>query len=1363
MDQIDPALLEEIARGPADEEVDVILRLRRPGVVPEGVRVIAEFGDVVTARVRRGDITRVHDLDDVESVKAPGSIRPSLPDAPEGDTDATPRPSDRRRPTSDPAAGRGVVVAVLDWWFDLAHPAFRRTDGSSRVVAFWDQREVPGPGRRPSPYGYGRVLSRADITRCLGQPDPYTCLNYRPWDGADAARGTHGTHVAGIAAGGPHAGVSGVASHADLVLVHLADRKPRQPGVGLGNSVSLLEGVDFVARTARDRPWALNISAGRHAGHHRGVTLVERALDNAVTARRGCFVAQSGGNYYRQRAHAAVELVPGAERHLVWVVDTNDPTPNELEGWYPGSDVLRFTLRAPTGDTVTVPLSEAGELRHDGQLLCRIYHRRREPNTGLNHVQVFMQPLAPGGDWQVTLHGDDVTDGRTHLWVERDDPRHQSRFADPDAVATTTIGSICNGFYTIATGAYDPHSPGRPVGAFSSCGPTADGRRRPNLLAPGVDILAPRSAPAAGGPHGLVRKSGTSMAAPHITGSVACLLEISGRLSIADIRRLLITSLDPPPDPVDNAYRVGQGCLNVDRLLAAGRAWAASRSHQEAGDLTVAGLTVAGRRSDHGTAEAAAGDVLDVGGSMSGANRADDLAVWAVVDPDARIRLGPPTFALDGDRRIPPFTRVRIGARQDRYRRVVGLDGTDHGWTAASNLQLFLRDQPDLTAASLGAAVPIVLPGGATPRQRVLAATHNRIGGLAGALSARLAIRLPAVLAVWYVESSGRPHYVGRTLLRFENHLLWRQWGQQYADVFDAHFQFGSRPPRQGADCPHPWTCHHFRPDPSQPFRSVHTGQPAEYAALAVAAQLAGEETALRCASLGGPQILSRHHARLGYATSREMFDAFNAAERAEILGFFDFCRSVAGLLDALRDRNWQEVARLYNGPGQVPVYAAHLAGAEQDAVRLLGMEAPVPEAPVPEVPVPEVPAAEAAVPLALGRTRRQIGLVEGPGGTPRAVASRTPLYLPYRANRVWPGVTTPESTRSQAARLEWTNLTLTPRGDGTEHLYYLMSGPPGGGPSRFMLRVTNTNSANPLKNTVLKVRLRAKRPTGQVEVIPLADQGSSPWKLIRSQEISAGSSRTIELYLDERTRSSTEHRAYDPESPLRWLDVEFHWAEGGPRLYDHHYASTSLAFYLLAPVEFLLSRRRKVDDKALDDPAEYFVYWHLLAENSDPSPVDYKLSVQASVSNTETGQVTVTSGTTLTRGREQAREVTDTSEISAGFGIEKMFSLGQKLGTSVTSSIRWNDTVAREFTEVASRTRSFTQGHAQQFEISGRIPPAPRGRRQALYRYPVFGVYEVPVILFSKPNEFGQATRRTADKVPVVWLSGWGTKTVLR
>ena len=74
----------------------------------------------------------------------------------------------------------------------------------------------------------------------------------------------HGTHVMDIAAGNGRAGgPAGVAPEADLVFVHLADS-----GTGglanLGDSVRLLEAVDFVRRTAAERPWVVNVSVGRH-------------------------------------------------------------------------------------------------------------------------------------------------------------------------------------------------------------------------------------------------------------------------------------------------------------------------------------------------------------------------------------------------------------------------------------------------------------------------------------------------------------------------------------------------------------------------------------------------------------------------------------------------------------------------------------------------------------------------------------------------------------------------------------------------------------------------------------------------------------------------------------------------------------------------------------------------------------------------------------------------------------------------------------------------------------------------------------------------------------------------------------------
>src|SRR5690349_21210930 len=74
---MDPGLLEEFADGPPDDEVDVVVRLSDADVIPEGLHVVARFGNIVTGRVRRGDIPQVHDSEQVESIKRAVAIRPT--------------------------------------------------------------------------------------------------------------------------------------------------------------------------------------------------------------------------------------------------------------------------------------------------------------------------------------------------------------------------------------------------------------------------------------------------------------------------------------------------------------------------------------------------------------------------------------------------------------------------------------------------------------------------------------------------------------------------------------------------------------------------------------------------------------------------------------------------------------------------------------------------------------------------------------------------------------------------------------------------------------------------------------------------------------------------------------------------------------------------------------------------------------------------------------------------------------------------------------------------------------------------------------------------------------------------------------
>jgi len=576
---MDPALWELLRgdTGNGDREVEAIIRLDRPRVDVAGVRIVARFGHVATCRVRRDSIVRTWHDDNVLSIKCPRSVLPEPVWHDDATIDATiGRPNrvladDRRRPTNIAVTGAGVVVGVVDWGCDFDHPNFKHADGSTRLLGLWDQR-----GRStdvsPRPYGYGRAYLRSDIDHALRSSAPYDALGYHPADADRDRLGAHGTHVLDIAAGNGRAGGPvGIAPRADLVFVHLADRGTTGLA-NLGDSARILEAVDFIRRIAGRRPWVINLSVGRHGGPHDGSTLAEQALDHAVASTPGRFIVQSAGNYFERSTHASGYIMPNGVRSLTFVTDPADLTPNELEVWYPGGDDLAVAIESPTGlRTPWIPLGHESRMVENGGLVGRLYHRRRDPNNGDNHIDLFLRPWAPPGAWTLNLRAGSSVTGPFHAWLERDEScgACQARFVSTDVDHLATTGTIANGREPFVVGAYDAHSSTRTVAPFSSSGPTRDGRPKPDCVAPGVQVLAARSAPRGStrSPGMLVRKSGTSMATPHVTGAVALCLERTPQLSAAALRALLRDSAER----TDGRHhsRVGAGYLDVAALVAA--------------------------------------------------------------------------------------------------------------------------------------------------------------------------------------------------------------------------------------------------------------------------------------------------------------------------------------------------------------------------------------------------------------------------------------------------------------------------------------------------------------------------------------------------------------------------------------------------------------------------------------------------------------------------------------------------------------------------------------------------------------------------------------------------------------------------
>jgi subtilisin family serine protease len=564
MRNMDPAIW-ELAEGDGEEEVEAVIRLESGTLPPPGVRLVARFGDVATCRIRRNDLVSTREAEAVASLKAPRLLGPE-PSVYEAAEQSESVRHDERRPSDLRRTGRGSVIGVVDWGCDFAHPDFRTSTGETRLLALWDQRGGPS-GQSPQPYDYGRLHSPEAINRALESDNPYEALGYHPAEGDPDGSGSHGTHVMSIAAGnGLGGGPSGMAPDADLVFVHLAPSRTGKER-NLGDSVTLLEALDFIANIAQKRPWVVNLSVGRHGGPHDGSTLVEQGFDNLIVGGPGRCIVQSCGNYYAQHTHASGLLRPGGSHTIRWTVDAADPTPNEFEIWYSGKDTFSLEIAPPdSGPAIRLDLGGSVPLISNGVEVGRVYHRKQDPNNGSNHINGFLESNGPKGTWNLRMLGEDVLDGRFHAWVERDGgcPECQSRFSRDDSDSATTTGTICNGFRTIAVGAYDAHSPEREIGPFSSSGPTLDGRQKPDCLAPGVRILAARSSASDPdrNPSLYTRKSGTSMAAPYVTGSVACMYQAAGRpLTVQEIRSALMRSADPAPQGAARV-RVGSGPIN---------------------------------------------------------------------------------------------------------------------------------------------------------------------------------------------------------------------------------------------------------------------------------------------------------------------------------------------------------------------------------------------------------------------------------------------------------------------------------------------------------------------------------------------------------------------------------------------------------------------------------------------------------------------------------------------------------------------------------------------------------------------------------------------------------------------------------
>ncbi len=437
--------------------------------------------------------------------------------------------------------GRGTLVGVIDTGIDLSHPAFRDRRGRSRVVAVWDQDAAEG--QAPARFDYGHECRRQAIA------DDRCTL-------ADAAG--HGTHVAGIAAG-----ADGVAPEA-LIAVVRSDTFTR-----------IADAVAYLVALADelDLPLVINTSIGGHYGAHDGRTPIEQYLGRVLG--RGRLLVAAAGNDGDTGLHLGSTLDAVPQRVALAGLPWSRPVELTVELWarpkarvevavelWRGGQLVAATdLVAPDSELIEAELSDGA-----GFAVALAYSieldqtHRQERRTLLVDLGACRAPTA---DAFIALRLTGA--GRVDGWLHQSDYRYGLvRFADAPfdgwlagdglrsiVVPATSADVITVGAYTTRTEwlaenrePYGLADTARGVLAlFSSRGPTTAPQltgTKPDLAAPGSVVASARAASIPPGPNTLDAErmvmQGTSMAAPHVTGAVALMLEVDRELEPAQAR-----------------------------------------------------------------------------------------------------------------------------------------------------------------------------------------------------------------------------------------------------------------------------------------------------------------------------------------------------------------------------------------------------------------------------------------------------------------------------------------------------------------------------------------------------------------------------------------------------------------------------------------------------------------------------------------------------------------------------------------------------------------------------------------------------------------------------------------------------------
>lgn len=457
--------------------------------------------------------------------------------------------------------GTGVVIGVIDNGFDYTHPNFYDGTGSNnyRVKRVWEQSATAGTP--PSGFTYGRELTTQ------------TAILNAQRDQIDNSHGTHVAGIAGGAGGGANTTYMGVAPQSELVFVSTPI-----------TTVSIADGIQYIINYANsvNKPCVINISIGTNIGPHDGYSPFDLYCDGVIG--NGKIIVGAAGNEGLKPIHisnnyttndntlysfiqfpnssngtngvAAIDIWGSPNQNYQVAVNIYNTNTNSFEDWTPyiqanSNNTFNYTLYdddffSPDACSVTISTS--------------LY-----PANNKRNVQILIDHTAQDDSYRWAMVEILANTGQTKMWTTQMNPSTAAQFTNAGKPSPWMTGSTNStvmeiggtGNSIISVGAYTSKNSWTafnsssqtapsfaPVGAiapFSSKGPTADNRTKPDITAPGNILassvsrfdnsyLSSSGRTVSGVTNGtntwyFGMMEGTSMASPMVTGILALWLQ----------------------------------------------------------------------------------------------------------------------------------------------------------------------------------------------------------------------------------------------------------------------------------------------------------------------------------------------------------------------------------------------------------------------------------------------------------------------------------------------------------------------------------------------------------------------------------------------------------------------------------------------------------------------------------------------------------------------------------------------------------------------------------------------------------------------------------------------------------------------